>query len=159
MILYILTKRKLQLLIPSLVLFSSLPNMRRIASVLASKRSDKPDTPQRCPPHVLPPNSSTRRFFGTLTRITVSTDRSSQPTASEPAHSSSASSTGSVSLRTPEDDRIGPCSCNTINLLKEGVDPVVDPQEIRPSRSITVTSTIIVLARLVGSNSPAFHSC
>jgi hypothetical protein len=36
----------------------------------------------------------------------VSTDRPTRP--SEPAHSSSASSTGSVSLRTPEDDRIGP---------------------------------------------------
>ena len=88
--------------------------MRRIASVLSSRRSDKPDS--RHPPNDAHPrpasksiaNSSTRRFFGTLTRITVSTDRSSQPTASEPAHSSSASSAGSVSLRTPDDDRIGP---------------------------------------------------
>ncbi|KAF8266863.1 hypothetical protein EI94DRAFT_1771996 [Lactarius quietus] len=82
--------------------------MRRIASVLTPRRSDKPDS--RHPPNDPHPrpktlaNSSTRRFFGTLTRITVSTDRSSQPTASEPAHSSSASSAGSVSLRTPDDD-------------------------------------------------------
>ncbi|KAH9006811.1 hypothetical protein EDB86DRAFT_10990 [Lactarius hatsudake] len=84
--------------------------MRRIASVLTSRRSDKPDPPNDAHPRPTSKsfaNSSTRRFFGTLTRITVSTDRSSQPTASEPAHSSSASSTGSVSLRTPEDDRMG----------------------------------------------------
>jgi hypothetical protein len=80
--------------------------MRRIASALAQRRSDNND-PHPRPTSKSSTNSSTRRFFGTLTRITVSTDRSSQPTASEPAHSSSASSTGSVSLRTPEDDRMG----------------------------------------------------
>lgn len=84
--------------------------MRRLASALAQRRSDKSDNNTN-DAHPRPvsksfANSSTRRFLGTLTRITVSTDRSPQPTASEPAHSSSASSTGSVSLRTPEDDRI-----------------------------------------------------
>ena len=98
--------------------------MRRIASVLSTRQSDKPDrrhppddlTPP--PPSPSPPSNpslrgqpsrkSSRRFFGTLARITVSTERPTRPsTLSEPAHSSSASSTGSVSLRTPEDDRIG----------------------------------------------------
>jgi hypothetical protein len=98
--------------------------MRRIASVLSARQSDKPD--RRPPPDTLtapppspgPPSTSSlhgqphrkpsRRFFGTLARISVSTERPKRPSAlSEPAHSSSASSTGSVSLRTPEDDRIG----------------------------------------------------
>jgi hypothetical protein len=87
--------------------------MRRIASVLSARHSDKPE--RRPPPddaHPGPPSSSplqphrkaSRRFLGTLSRITVSTERPTRP--SEPAHSSSASSTGSVSLRTPDDDRV-----------------------------------------------------
>ncbi|KAH9977774.1 hypothetical protein BGW80DRAFT_775582 [Lactifluus volemus] len=85
--------------------------MRRIASVLSQRRSDSPspdDVHQRPTPKspfsTTPHRKSSRRFFGTLTRITVSTDQLAQPL--EPAHSS-ASSTGSVSLRTPEDDRMG----------------------------------------------------
>jgi len=82
--------------------------MRRIASVLASRRTDNsPDdaVPVSNSNSSLPRRRSSRRFFVTLARITVSTERPTRP--SEPAHSSSASSTGSVSLRTPEDDRIG----------------------------------------------------
>ncbi|KAI0005024.1 hypothetical protein BJV74DRAFT_319281 [Russula compacta] len=91
--------------------------MRRIASVLSARHTDT-DKPERHQPpddaHPVPPTNSpssqprrrsSRRFFATLTRITVSTERPT--TTSEPAHSSSASSTGSVSLRTPEDDRTG----------------------------------------------------
>ena len=98
--------------------------MRRIASVLSARQSDKPDRrsppdiPTPPPPSPGPPSNPSlhgqplrkpsRRFFGTLARITVSTERPTRPSAlSEPAHSSSASSTGSVSLRTPDDDRIG----------------------------------------------------
>ncbi|KAH9965922.1 hypothetical protein BC827DRAFT_780159 [Russula dissimulans] len=67
--------------------------MRRIASVLSARRPDKPEgqhSPDDQPSRPAPPPSrkSSRRFF-------------------EPAHSSSASSAGSVSLRTPEDDRTG----------------------------------------------------
>lgn len=90
--------------------------MRRIASVLATRHSDKPDhplphdkalpsTPDSPSPHSQPRRKPSRRFFATLTRITVSTERPTRP--AEPAHSSSASSTGSVSLRTPDDDRVG----------------------------------------------------
>lgn len=84
--------------------------MRRIASVLSAKHTDKPpphDNASPSPPldSSQPQRKNSRRFFGTLTRITVSTERPTRP--SEPAHSSSASSAGSVSLRTPEDDRIG----------------------------------------------------
>jgi len=82
--------------------------MRRISSVLASRRTDNsPDdaVPPSNSHSSLPSRKSSRRFLVTLTRITVSTERPTRP--SEPAHSSSASSTGSVSLRTPEDDRIG----------------------------------------------------
>ena len=82
--------------------------MRRIASVLSQRRPDKhpPDdvstdpTSSKSSPSGLSHRRSSRRFFGTLTRITVSTDPPNRPL--EPAHSS-ASSTGSVSLRTPED--------------------------------------------------------
>ncbi|KAI0268249.1 hypothetical protein BC834DRAFT_868591 [Gloeopeniophorella convolvens] len=89
--------------------------MRRIASALGVRRSDKPDHQrppdgaQADPPskHLLPRHPSKkapRRLFGTLSRITVSTE---QPVQSlEHAHSSSASSTGSASLRTPEDDHL-----------------------------------------------------
>lgn len=97
--------------------------MRRIASVLSARQSDKSDRRQP-PDHLTPSPSSpcppsnpslgqphrkpTRRFFGTLARISVSTDRPKRPSVlSEPGHSSSASSTGSVSLRTPDDDRVG----------------------------------------------------
>jgi hypothetical protein len=67
------------------LLFSSLPNMHRITSVLASKCSIRPDTPNNA--HPCPASkSSTRRFFGTLTHTTVSTEWLSQPTASEPPH-------------------------------------------------------------------------
>lgn len=88
--------------------------MRRIASVLSARHSDKPE--RRPPPDDAPPGppsnpplprqphkKPSRRFF-TLSRISVSTERPTRP--SEPAHSSSASSAGSVSLRTPDDDRI-----------------------------------------------------
>ncbi|KAI0254700.1 hypothetical protein BJV78DRAFT_869954 [Lactifluus subvellereus] len=82
--------------------------MRRIASVLSQRRPDKhppddvhPDpTSSKQSPSSLSHRRPSRRFFGTLTRITVSTDPPNQPL--ESAHSS-ASSTGSVSLRTPED--------------------------------------------------------
>jgi len=87
--------------------------MRRIASALSTRRQDKPeaqhppdDRQSRPSSTTSPPTrKSSRRFFGTIARITVSTERPTQ--LSEPAHSSSASSTGSVSLRTPEDDRTG----------------------------------------------------
>jgi hypothetical protein len=82
--------------------------MRRIASVLSSKRPDSsPDDGQVATSSTLSTHHrrSSRRFLGTLNRITVSTDRPRRP--SELTHSSSASSTGSVSLRTPEDDRVG----------------------------------------------------
>ncbi len=82
--------------------------MRRIASVLAPRHPD--NSSGNAPPPTtssssLPRRKSSRRFFGTLARITVSTERPTRP--SEPAHSSSASSTGSVSLPTPDDDRVG----------------------------------------------------
>ena len=90
--------------------------MRRIASALSTRQSDKPDhrnphdkplptTPDSPSHQSQPRRKPSRRFFATLTRITVSTERPTRP--AEPAHSSSASSTGSVSLRTPEDDRVG----------------------------------------------------
>ena len=90
--------------------------MRRITSVLSARHSDRPDhpppldnahpsTPDGSSLQSLPRRKPSRRFFGTLTRITVSTERPTRP--AEPAHSSSASSTGSVSLRTPDDDRVG----------------------------------------------------
>ena len=93
--------------------------MRRIASVLSGRRTDTDRPDRHHPPddaHPVPPTNSSpssqprkrssRRFFATLTRITVSTERPTT-TTSDPAHSSSTSSTGSVSLRTPEDDRTG----------------------------------------------------
>jgi hypothetical protein len=82
--------------------------MRRIASVLSSSSKRPDSTPDDAPSSSSSParRKSSRRFFGTLNRITVSTERTSTRPL-EPAHSSSASSTGSVSLRTPEDDRIG----------------------------------------------------
>lgn len=98
--------------------------MRRIASVLSTRQSDKsdrhppPDNPPPPSPSLAPPSTSSlhiqphrkpsRRFFATLARITVSTERPTRASAlAEPGHSSSASSTGSVSLRTPDDDRFG----------------------------------------------------
>jgi hypothetical protein len=98
--------------------------MRRFTSVLSSRQSDKqdrhppPDHLSSPPPapaspsstslHDQSPRKPSRRFFGSFARITVSTERLTRPSVlSEPAHSSSASSTGSVSLRTPDDDRIG----------------------------------------------------
>jgi hypothetical protein len=95
--------------------------MRRIASVLSTRQSDRHPPPDNPPPpspspgppsisslQVQPHRKPSRRFFGTLARISVSTERPTRASAlSEPAHSSSASSTGSVSLRTPDDDRIG----------------------------------------------------
>ncbi|KAI0307156.1 hypothetical protein B0F90DRAFT_1813953 [Multifurca ochricompacta] len=86
--------------------------MHRIASVLGARRSDKShsddvrtDSTSKSSPCSQSHRRSSRRFFGTLTRITVSTVRPTQPL--EPTHSSSASSSGSASLRTPEDDRVG----------------------------------------------------
>jgi hypothetical protein len=122
-----LTSPRLILLIisnPPTLSFLPLPSMRRIASVLSARQSDKPDrrhppddlappppttgAPANSSPHGQPHRKPSRRFFGTLARISVSTERPKRPSAlSEPAHSSSASSTGSVSLRTPDDDRIG----------------------------------------------------
>ena len=99
---------------PPLPPLFSFARMRRIASVLSQRHSDKPERrPPPDGPHPGPPSNPplpkqphrkpSRRFF-TLSRISVSTDRPTRP--SEPAHSSSASSTGSVSLRTPDDDRV-----------------------------------------------------
>ncbi|KAI0318705.1 hypothetical protein OF83DRAFT_1114529 [Amylostereum chailletii] len=82
--------------------------MRRIASVF-SRRSDKdkqrpqdslqPDPKASTPP--LLPSKKNPRLFGTVSRITVSTD---PPLPSLEGHYSSSSSTGSASLQTPEDD-------------------------------------------------------
>ncbi|KAI9507922.1 hypothetical protein F5148DRAFT_46816 [Russula earlei] len=128
--------------------------MRRFASVLSSRRLDKPesqpppDPSPASPPSSQPNRKSSRRFFGTLTRITVSTERPIRP--SEPTHSSSASSTGSVSLRTPEDDRTGhlaprsPSSRKAwvtwLTPKKPDVQPPIRPSSFRSDSSSPVPS-------------------
>ncbi|KAI0068598.1 hypothetical protein BV25DRAFT_15598 [Artomyces pyxidatus] len=95
--------------------------MRRIVSVFAPRRSDKSDTLPATPDdqHILAksslmpsqPSKKSPRLFGSVSRITVSTAHPMPPL--EQGHSSSSSSTGSASLRTPDDDRASPLGIPT----------------------------------------------
>ena len=80
--------------------------MRRIASVLASRRSDKPDAPASAPTAGLVHRKS--RVFPSLSRkhLPSETDPPSllPLVASDLANSTSSSSSGSTAIRTPDDD-------------------------------------------------------
>ncbi|KAA1466438.1 hypothetical protein DENSPDRAFT_831262 [Dentipellis sp. KUC8613] len=121
--------------------------MRRIASIFSSRRSDKSDAastagdskpaahPQTTPRHP----KKIPRLFGTVSRLNVANEPP-MPILDQ-GHSSSSSSSGSASLRTPDDDRASPMAPPLLHTPHKSWVPFIGMKKSHTAPSISPHSS------------------